>query len=272
MPQFIQISICIIISFWLSACGMMFAANNPEELKRTYNQAIVAIPPNYYGAKALKTMVYLAPSQRMQEIKQDIAEILAEKKIPLVIYLHGCAGFSRTSEHDIHFLVRNGYAVIAPDSFARNYRPQRCNTSTYDAYLTSGVVTYRLAEANYAYKEAYNLPWIDKQNIFLMGFSEGGKGVANYSQGGLAGRIILGWTCNAGWGEDGGVFGPDNEPIFAAVASKDPWYTHFTNVGDCGRFGKNIESIVVDSSRHDVQTLPEIKEKILKFLKGHKRP
>ena len=137
------------------------------------------------------------------------------------------------------------------------------------------VLDFRLAEASYAHEAAKNLPWVDKRNIFMMGFSEGGITTAQYRRGGLAGRIILGWTCNVGWHEYDGISGPWDEPILAVVASKDPWFRKPSSSGHCGSsmfFRRNAESVVVNVNFHDVQRLPEVQEKILKFLEANRRP
>ena len=131
--------------------------------------------------------------------------MVGDKKIPLVLYLHGCAGFDWHTNHDISFLLRNGYAVLAPNSNARKYRPTSCDPMTLVGGLFRGILAFRLAEAGHAHEAAKNLAWVDKANIFMMGFSEGGITAAQYDRGGLAGRIILGWTCNAGWPEYNGI-------------------------------------------------------------------
>ena len=133
------------------------------------------------------------------------------------------------------------------------------------------MLRYRLAEARFAYEFAETLPWVDKQNIFLMGLSEGGITTARYGQGGLAGRVILGWTCSAGWTEYRGIVGPRDEPILAVVSLKDPWFSEPWMHGNCGMFmafRKNSESVVLDGPYHDVLALPGVQEKVIQFLRA----
>jgi hypothetical protein len=115
----------------------------------------------------------------------------------------------------------------------------------------------------------------------MVGFSEGALATAQYGRGGLAGRIILGWTCNSGWPEYKGISGPRDEPILAVVSSNDPWFTSPETSGHCGNwmlFRRNAESVVVNvklhgvTSLHDVQSLPEVQDKILQFLEVNRRP
>jgi poly(3-hydroxybutyrate) depolymerase len=250
----------------------MGTTNAPDELARTLDEAFVAIPAEYFKWEIPSGMFTFG---RMKNVAQDLGKIACDKKIPLVIYLHGCAGLGYSSSHDIRFLLRKGYAVLAPSSFARKYKPQSCDPKTYTGGLHRGVLDFRLAEASYAHEAAKNLPWVDKRNIFVMGFSEGGITTAKYRRGGLAGRIILGWTCNAGWPEYNGISGPRDEPILAVVASNDPWFANPWNSGHCGSsmlFRRNAESVVVDVNFHHVQSLPEVQEKILQFLEVNRRP
>jgi dienelactone hydrolase len=250
----------------------MDIANAPDELARTLDYAVVAIPAQYFKWDVPSGMSTMG---RMKDVAQDLTKIAGENRIPLVIYLHGCNGLDQSSSIDIEFLLSKGYAVLAPSSFARKYKPKSCEPSTYTGGLHRDVLLFRLAEASYAHQAANNLSWVDKRNIFMMGFSEGGLTTARYGRGGLAGRIILGWTCNSGWPEYRGIAGPRDEPILAVVASKDPWFRNPSTSGDCGSwmfFRRNAESVVVDLNIHGVQLFPEVREKIVKFLELNRRP
>ena len=261
MVRFLQLSICFLSVFWLSACATIGAAKAPDELERTLDEAIVAIPAfRIFG-------IY-------EDVRDVLALIPAYKKMPLVIYMHGCSGLMQSALSDIGFLAHHNYAVLAPNSFARKYRPEACNPETCTGGLFRGVLDFRLAEASYAHEAAKNLPWVDKRNIFMMGFSEGGITTAKYGRGSLAGRIILGWTCNAGWPEYNGISGPRDEPILTIVASNDPWFTSPDTFGDCGSsmlFRPNSESVVVDSTGHYIHGNPELRKKILQFLESNRR-
>jgi dienelactone hydrolase len=270
--RFLQLSVCFLPVFWLSACATMDFANAPDELALTLEDAIVAIPAQYFKWDVPSGMF---TKGRMKDVAQDLTKIAGENKIPLVIYLHGCSGFGYSTSIDIQFLLSNGYAVLAPNSFARKYKPKSCESSTYTGGLHRDVLFFRLAEAKYVHEKAKTLPWVDKRNIFMMGFSEGGITTAQYRLGGLAGKIILGWTCNSGWPEYSGISGPRDEPILAVVASNDPWFRNPWTSGHCGSsmfFRRNAESVVVNVNFHHVQSLPEVKEKILKFLELNRRP
>ena len=278
----LRLSMCFLAAIWVSGCAVICAFNDPDELSRTLDKAIVGIPLTYSelpvpsGTEAiLKIIGDEFVIGAMKDMAQDLGNIPGRMKIPLVIYMHGSAGLTGDERGDIRFLVRNNYAVIAPDSFARKFRPKSCDPYTYTGGLFRGVLSFRLAEAMYAHELANTLTWVDKQNIFMMGFSEGGITTARYGRGGLAGRIILGWTCNSGWPEYAGIAGSRDEPILAVVASNDPWFTGTSTMGDCGDFmlfRSNNESVVIDTYMHAVQGLPEVRERILQFLEANRRP
>jgi len=249
--------------------GIHDHANDPEELARTLHKAVISIPDFYFKSDEFPAQAVFG------NVKEDLAKIPNGVKMPLIIYMHGCSGLGYSSDDDIDFLVQNKYAVLAPDSFARNYKPRSCLPSTHTGGLHRGVLSYRLAEAKYAHEVAKTLPWVNQRNIFMMGYSEGGITTARYGHGGLAGRIILGWTCNAGWSEYDGLAGPKDEPILAVVASRDPWFTESWLLGHCGEYmsaRSNSESVVIDASIHHVHALKDIQKKITQFLEANRCP
>jgi hypothetical protein len=272
MTRLLQFWLYPIIATTVSACAAFKSTYDPDELGRTLDYALLEIPIVY-----LKKGNSTSLGGYFKDVKPEFDKISSDKKIPLVIYLHGCDGIHLSVLKDMEFLVRNNYAVIVPDSFARNFRPKGCDPVTKKGGFFRGVLTMRLAEARHAHELAKTLTWVDKQNIFMMGQSEGGITTARYARGGLAGKIIMGWTCHAGWPEYAGIAGPKDEPIISFVASKESWLIGKNRSGDCGSFMKfrpNSESIVVDVSTptHWVGYDPEVQEKILQFLKTNRRP
>lgn len=272
MIRFMKFWHFFIFATILYACATLNRTHSPEELERTLDNALIEIPIIY-----LKNGNSISLGGYFKDAKSEFDKISSENQIPLVIYLHGCGGIGINSLRDMEFLVNNNYAVILPDSFARNFRPKGCNPSTKKGGFFRGVLKMRLAEARYAHEAAKALPWVNKQKIFMMGHSEGGITTAKYDHGGLAGRIIMGWSCHAGWAEYAGISGLGNEPIISFVASKESWLTGEHRSGDCGSFmGKrpNTESVIVDVSipTHWVGYDPEVKKKILQFLKANSEP
>lgn len=273
LKWFLRVPICLLAVFWSSSCATIGKTNNPEELTRTFERATIVIPKHINPNDPLSSKRVLTDEVRY--IKKELDNIPSGSDIRLIIYMHGCGTSGGMNDFRLfHFLANNGYAILAPNSFARKYKPRSCDPETYTGGFHRGVLGFRIAEAQYAYEAAKKMPWVDKQNIFMMGYSEGGITTAKFPNGGLAGRIILGWTCNAGWPEYDGISGPRDVPVLAVVASNDPWFMHPSLSGHCGDsfFAKrNIESIVIDADLHAIYTLTRVRYKILQFLQKNRR-
>ena len=175
------------------------------------------------------------------------------KKYKTIIYLHGCAGHWAGTAKRIDFFANNGFAVIAPPSMARKMYAQSCDTAKKQGGLYRSVLKIRQIDAENAILQAKKLSWTDNNNIFLVGLSEGGITTATYEpknkESSINGRIIEGWTCNAGWDEYRGLKTPYNEPVLSIVAKYDPWFQLDVLKGHCGQFANEnplSKSIVID--------------------------
>lgn len=200
-------------------------------------------------------------------------------KFKTIIYLNGCAGHWVGTAKRIDFYAKNGYAVIAPPSMARKKYAQSCDTSIPRGGMYRSVLKIRQIDAENAILKAKQLSWTDNENISLVGLSEGGITTATFSptnkESSVKGRVIEGWTCNAGWKEYVGVNTPYNEPVLSLVAKYDPWFQDEYLKGHCGQYTNNnplSQSIIVDdntplSKAHGLMHDNKIQKITLKFLK-----
>ena len=200
-------------------------------------------------------------------------------KFKTIIYLHGCAGHWVGTAKRIDFYAKNGYAVIAPPSMARKKYAQSCDTSIPRGGMYRSVLKIRQIDAENAILKAKQLSWTDNENIFLVGLSEGGITTATFyptnKESSVKGRVIEGWTCNAGWKEYVGVNTPYNEPVLSLVAKYDPWFQDEYLKGHCGQYTNNnplSQSIIVDdntqlSKAHGLMHDNKIQKITLEFLK-----
>jgi len=239
---------------------------DPDEINLPWINALVRIPLKngdiYRGL--------------IKNIKGE--EKFLNKKYKTIIYLHGCAGHWSGTAKRIDFFANNGYAVIAPPSMARKKYAQSCDTATNRGGFYRSVLKIRQIDAENAVLQAKKLSWTDKNNIFLIGLSEGGITTATYEpknkQLSVSGRVVEGWTCNAGWDEYRGLKTPYNEPVLSLVAKHDPWFQLDVLKGHCGQFAnKNplSKSVVIDdgtelSKSHGLLHDKKIKEITLEFL------
>lgn len=252
-----------LLSLTLSGCYISRSADKPDELERTWAGATVAVPVSRYDPD----LEDIGGSMRANEA--DLLSMELDAKIPTIVFLHGCSGLHGVYRISLNFLRDQGYAVIAPDSFSRAYKPQSCDWRTKSAGLHLGVVGFRLAEAEYAINRAKQFPWVDPDRIVLMGQSEGGLTTANYSADGIAGKVVLGWTCQIPWPPLSGLDGPEDLPVMSVVSGRDRWFQDWYVKGHCGEdMGgfADATSVVLDSRSHHVMRLPEARDAVADFL------
>ena len=244
--------------------------SDPKELQRTWEAALVRIPGGETGM--IKTTMQ----------KLDAVESLNGKKFPTVIYLHGCSGLWKGTYRRIDWLAENGFAVIAPISFARKKYPQSCDAKHHQGGMYRPTLTMRQNDAGHAIVKAKELRWVDSDNIFLMGLSQGGITTATFKSkdpaAAVNARVVEGWTCHAGWKEYRGINAPVSEPVLTLVAENDPWFQRPFSRGDCGQFlnsNNGSKSVVYQSApqrnRHELLEFKDVQQTVLKFLHRHLR-
>jgi dienelactone hydrolase len=215
---------------------------------------------------------------RLDELDTVPAGLAPGARLPTVIYLHGCSGIDELSEREGALLAASGYAVIMPDSFARERKPKSCDVGSRTGGLHRGVLGWRQDEAMNALDGARALPWVDAGNLFLMGFSEGAVTTATLGPTGVKARIVEGWTCHAGWPEYAGLSAPEDEPVLALVGARDPWFRLPVLQGECGAYmdrGNGSRSIVFEAPHpladdHYLSWHGEAGGAIIAFLNRHR--
>ena len=242
--------------------------SDPAEMERTWQAALVRIPVG--SSEILKS-----------NIKDLDASLVPDGvKLPTVVYLHGCSGVWKGTYERIDLLTKNGFAVVAPVSFARKKYPMSCDTQTHTGGLYRPTLTMRQHDAGYAIKQVKQLPWVDADNVFLMGLSQGGITAATFHSDDPAARVrarvVEGWTCHAGWEEYAGINAPETEPVLTLVAEGDPWFQNPYSRGDCGRFlnkHNGSQSVVYRTgrlqNRHELLEFEPAQKAVITFLRKH---
>ncbi|MDW3095385.1 MAG: dienelactone hydrolase family protein [Gammaproteobacteria bacterium] len=237
---------------------------DPDELERVWKAALVRIPKD--NGKF--------DSSIMKDLTQKADTI---KKHPTIIYLHGCSGVWEGTYRRLNFFAKSGFAVIAPVSFAREKYPQSCDVKSHKGSMYRFTLKMRQIDAGYAIEKAKQLDWVDPNNVFLVGLSQGGVTTATYSSKNpgmsVKARVIEGWTCHAGWHEYRGINASKNEPVLSVLGYKDPWFKNSWSRGDCGSYMKNeaSRSVVFKdghlSTRHELLENKSVQNIVLDFLK-----
>jgi dienelactone hydrolase len=234
------------------------------ELARTFDRGFVHFRID--GATRSQTIADALPALR----KLDPFAFRAT-----VVYLHGCDGVNAISTRTADLLAASGYLVFVPDSFARTNKPVSCDVSRFEGGLHREVLAWRQAEAGYALKQVKALPSVDPARIFLMGLSEGAIATATFAGEPLAGRVIEGWTCHAGWPEYRGLAASRGEPVLALSSENDPWFQDPVLRGDCAEYlgppSPLRRSIVFRpphpaASQHDLMWNLDARRLVLDFL------
>ena len=177
-------------------------------------------------------------------------------------------------------VLKGGFVVVMPNSFARRHKPTSCLLAQHKSGLHRSVIYWRQDEARNAIAEARRLPFVDLDNIFLIGLSEGAITTATTTGNEpVNARIVEGWTCHAGWPEYFGLAAPPSEPVLALSSVDDPWFQKAFLEGDCGTFMKydnGSRSVVWPKSHilHDQHFQlwhPKAMSLALAFLRRHMR-
>jgi hypothetical protein len=104
-----------------------------------------------------------------------------------------------------------------------------------------------------------DLSWVDQERVLLMGISEGGAAVAEWSQPGFVAHIILANNCN---GNQPGA--PKGTPVLAIIGEEDSHSGESSCDVQPGVDGS--KSLVIPGGQHDISRLPETERAISQFL------
>ncbi len=173
-----------------------------------------------------------------------------DAKFPTIIFLHDCNGPEGPQGPLFAYLNENGFAVIAPNSFARRDRPKFCSSANH--WLDE----VRMAEISFALSQVKQLRWVDQRNLFLMGQGEGGEYAARYDGTEFRGRIASGAVCARGQGR--------RTPLLVIVSQSDVVLKGIPTKCD----GTNA-FMEIRGSTHWVWVYPESRKALLDFLLEH---
>lgn len=199
------------------------------------------------------------------------SKVNLDKKYPVVIYLHGCAGIMPS--HDYGWakeITKHGFIVVMPDSFAIPKRPSNCDTATATTGFFPSAYLIRTSEIAYAYQQLAKTSWVDMNNIFLMGFSEGAVATARSEFKGFNGAIIMGWTCTSRDPQFNGIFVPKKTPVLALAYSDDRWHPlgspWYGKCSDKGQGRDNVTQLNFVGTEHQTLLAPGAVPAVDKFL------
>jgi dienelactone hydrolase len=249
-----RLSVLVVFISTLTACASIKLPAGVSPVQATWLYGRYTIPASYTNSGT--TLNYHQPSGEPDWTMLASQKIKPGSKLPVVLYLHGCAGFSQQDVIYRKLLVSKGYAVFMPDSFMRPWRA-KCR----DAGPLDERVEMRKQEIAYALHAIRQLPWVNQQRVILMGFSEGGNATDSWSKPGFAAHIVLGSACTLSGGQPAA---PAGVPVLAIVGSLDQH-----RPGQHCRIKRTMagsQSIVIAGARHSIAKFPQTQHAIRRFL------
>ncbi len=144
-------------------------------------------------------------------------------RLPAVIYLHGCTGFNAGRRYATYFLDQ-GFAVFAPNSFARPGREELCGkgeqADSVIRFTMDDRISLRREELKHALSKVREIEWVDSSRLVMAGFSEGGQTASSWEGKEFIAHVLLGTDCRFSGGSPNA---PGNVPVLNLVGSDDDW-------------------------------------------------
>ena len=115
----------------------------------------------------------------------------------------------------------------------------------------------RYAEIKFAAARLKEFDWVDQNNLYLVGQSEGGMTVGAYQGDEYRGRVISGDDCEEG------LYDPENTMVIASTGG-DKWVE---DGGFACRMTRPKKLTLVDGAAHFTFVYPEANRDVMRFLK-----
>ncbi len=219
------------MAVWASCVGRM---PRPKLTARLLAMGAVYLAAAPASAEIVSIALTKSPGPKASTLKAELFKPEGRGRFPAVVLMHGCGGWQPAVLDALHthaqrFLDR-GYVVLNVDSFGPrgNSGGSVCQS---DASLVKAL-EYRTRDAFGALRYLVSLKFVDPDNIFLMGQSNGGSVAINAAKAG-------------------------GHPGFRAVAAYYPW---------CGSLGSstvklNAPLIIFSGGRDDWTPARECRNK-----------
>jgi dienelactone hydrolase len=254
----------------IAVCALALALHAEEDSPPAQRAMAVAPPPSTVAASWQHAIVFI-PGKRRSWHPYSAA---ADKPLPVVLYMHGCAGIS--AQHDLawgRYLESLGYVVVLPDSFARSDRKADCDPVKRTGGFFPQAHVMRLEEIEYAMEQLKHQAWADSRNIFLMGHSEGGQAAVMSYPEGFRGIILSGTYVYSDAADSDLILAPEETPILSLVWGRDLWSGEKLR-SDANNFSRhrNSRMVVFNGAGHETYAQPRARQAVADFLKQNTEP
>ncbi len=160
------------------------------------------------------------------------------------------------------WLAGSGFLFVAPDTHARNDRPEYHSPDNPAIYRR--VHDLRRAEVSYLMAQLDTLP-VDRRLIILVGLSEGAVAASTWDGAGIAARVALAWDCDASYFVDKVTIAgnPETTAFLNLFGYQDDFFGPNASLPRSkNSHGHNAESLK-DFARAKVITYPSVGHRVL---------
>lgn len=249
-------------------------SDDPEQIAKTWDKAYVFVPGAAIGSFIYGRLGSPAVQARLAALPESIHH-------PIVVFLHDAGGVTGKVNRLLKALEIENFAMVLPDSYARDGRRFDCEGKSWNpenCAMSPDIYLARRSELIHAVEAARRLPWVDQQNVFLVGSGEGAIAVALWGgEVDVSGYVVADWTCTAPadqpWFD--GLRIPGDRPTLALATRGHRWAGRPGWDGTCAdkaADGANVTAVMIDSSIRSVFELPEARRALIEFLYANLRP
>lgn len=235
----------------------------------SYKYAYIGIPKQLLNLKENFYGTY-------DEFLNKYPDLKFKKKLPTVLYMHGSTGLFTGDKYRRYIVEHVGAIFFAPNSFKIKNRPTYSSPVKEKVYIE--VHKIRLAEIEFSSKKLTKLPFVDSNNIFLMGNSEGGLAAAIYKSKLFKGRIITAFSCESSYFYTNFKLGTKkDEPFLNIIGTHDQFFSTKSKLNkkykaqgngiDALKEYKYAKIVILAKTKHDITTNPYVQNEIESFLK-----
>lgn len=240
-----------------------------DNFKDTFKYAYIGIPKGisdlhkpYFGT--------------LDKFLKQYPNFRTKQKLPTLFYMHGSAGFSKGQTYRKWIVEDAKFIFFAPNSFKLKNRPTYKNPSPIKKY--EKVHKLRQAEIIYNLKKLKKLDFINFENLFLMGNSEGAFAAAFYKGKEFKGRVVAAYSCENGYySKDFKIGAKKYDPFLNIIGTHDEYFGSDSKPnknhgveGHCTSALKkfpNAKVVLLPQTKHDITQNIYVKGEIVEFLK-----
>ena len=239
-----------------------------KDFENSYKYAYIGIPKGFGG---LEKPYY----GTLNKFKKLYPNFKAPNKIPTLLFMHGSAGLRKGAIYRKWIVEKANFIFFAPNSFKIKNRPTYETPTKLKNY--EKVHKFRQAEIYYNLDKLQHISFIDINNIFLMGNSEGGLAAASFKGREFKARIITAYSCENSYYSKNFKLGiSKSEPVLNIIGTHDEYFSNDSNPtqghevdGHCTKAllkHKYAKVIILPQTKHDITLNEYVKEDIINFL------